>query len=72
MGGLWDTARELATQPNGLLVASLMANVALAWVVRALWRRNQTVQDRIWEVLRLANQSIQALEKRPSTRRRKA
>ncbi|MFH2126565.1 MAG: hypothetical protein ABIK12_08605 [Pseudomonadota bacterium] len=53
MGDLWDKVCQLAAQPNGLLVASLFANVVLAWALVVMWRRLQALTDRIWEVLKL-------------------
>lgn len=53
MDDLWTKVCQLAASPNGLLVASLLTNVALAWAVVTLWRRVQALHDRIWEVLKL-------------------
>ena len=53
MSEVWDTVCELATRPNGLLAASLFANVVLGTALIVMWRRLQALHDRIWEVLRL-------------------
>lgn len=53
MNAVWEKVCQLATQPNGLLVASLVVNVVLAWALVVMWRRLQALHDRIWEVLKL-------------------
>ena len=54
MEGLWDKVCELAGQPNGLLVASLFANVVLAVALVGLWRQYIALHREIWDVLKMA------------------